>query len=295
MISGKIDDVANTKIIVAALNNNRQLIVYSNTVKLSNEYEPVAMILPFPNGAAGVRVIETKPTDNGCFDTLEECFEEPTFGAKGTFRSMSYSANGAEPLLTVHRSGSYRYSVAANTADMKRIDRSVFQISNDLSALLAQYENRGFGFIVCIIDKSANYSPFAYISSNLNGRLFVPTKHYHQHGGGFMSSMSGMGYGSFAYDGFASYNPNMLMHHDYNSAGYSADWDHNIYVVGSALRLTTCNIGVPAKAAYSGFNDTANYSFSKLLQAGKSRALLSKFRINGGDYPNDDIILPIIA
>lgn len=38
-----------------------------------------------------------------------------------------------------------------------------------------------FSFIVCIIDKAAEYYPFGYTHTNKSGSLFVPTMHYHTH------------------------------------------------------------------------------------------------------------------
>ena len=47
---------------------------------------------------------------------------------------------------------------------------------------LAQFYASNFGFLICKIDDSADFSPIGYISSRLKEKLFIPTRHDHGEG-----------------------------------------------------------------------------------------------------------------
>ena len=262
IISGEIERVGDTKIIAAPVENGRQLIVYSNAVKKTNEQNPVAMILPYPNGHSNVEVIETEERDMAVFSSLKYCF---TVSRNKGLSCNSTNINMVHKHLEVLRSGSYRYSVATNMDDLYRIDRSVFELEPELDILLKSYGDRGFGFIVCVIDKSAKYSPFAYITDMDVGKLFIPTKHFHRH------SLS-------------------------SSPVNEADWDHDIYIIGIKGESQCRSLNIISKTAFYGYNISSYdkpYSFSKYLTKAINPSYLSKFHIIGHRTPNMDIILDV--
>ncbi len=149
---------------------------------------PVAMVLPVPlpvirgyqTTADEIRMIDLKSLSNVLFDELDACFPNMTdsFGARG-LSTLSYSQNSAPP-LKVHRCGSYRYSVVPDVNSFDRLERSVFDISyKKVLPILQKHYKKQFAFLVCIIDKSAAYSPIAYVHPCNDRFLFVPTRHYH--------------------------------------------------------------------------------------------------------------------
>lgn len=172
IIDGNVKDVKDTKIIVSKY-NNKQLTVYSNTVNIDRE--PVAMILPVPKNyynKLNIEVFETNEYDMLIFNELE------SFKSKNLYTNSSYLSYDANDSIEVLRSGSYRYSIVDNVSNFSKLS-SEFNIKDkNLINLLKKYKN--FGFIVCIIDKSAKYSPFVYSHDLMDSnKLFVPTKHYH--------------------------------------------------------------------------------------------------------------------
>ena len=269
MISGSIEKVSNTKILVANVGNSRQLTVYSNDVKISNTQNPVAMILPYPKGKRQIQVIETNPLDSEFFKDIDACFPpDQSWGVK-TLGMEPRSVKSAE-YLPVLRSGSYQYSLAKSTQELIRINPNVFHIKPDLQYLLQNYENNNFSFIVCIIDRSATYSPFAYITDIVNSQVFVPTKHYHEHGTGG--------------DGFVG----NLLSNVYKNVSKSItrtdmeqDWDHSIYLINTN---ETGN-------AVANFENKKRYSFANYL----SQTPVSKLhRIKMvGIHPNNDIVVSV--
>ena len=267
MISGTIEKVSNTKILAANIGNNRQLTVYSNDIQLTGTQIPVAMILPYPKGKRPIQIVETNPLDSGFFKDIDACFPySGNWGVK-TFGMNPRSAKSAE-YLPVLRSGSYQYSLANSTQDLMRINPDVFRIKPDLQSLLQAYENKHFAFVVCIIDSSASYSPFAYITDIVNSQVFVPTKHYHEHTNTFS-------------DGFA----NNLLSNVYRSFGKTTgvadmeDWDHSIYLI---------NTGQPGNAV-SHFENNKRYSFAEYLN---KTPVANLHRISMvGRHPNQDVVV----
>lgn len=239
MIVGEVEKVGKTRIVVAAAAGHRQLVVYSNQVTLAPGGRPVAMILPFYNGGGhGVEVVPTVPEDAALFDNLEYACKDLSLmkrGGGGTFGVADSYGNSAAPRLEVLRSGSYRYSVAPTAADIVRADPSVFtSLPADLQVLVDQYQAQQFGFVVCLLDASADYAPFAYVSDRVPGSesLFVPTRHYHTHSGGSGSRMTFELGGSGGLSGSA-FVPR-------GAAAATAEWDHDVYVLGLDAQHQVC-------------------------------------------------------
>ena len=191
----------------------------------------------------------------------------------------------AQGVLEVFRAGSYRYSVANDIDDIKRIDQGVFNIKNDLQKLLKNYSNKNFGFLICIIDKNVDYTPFAYITDILDNKFFIPTKHYHEH---------------------YVFNPNMIVPYGI-SAGFPSfkqsenvdithDWDHSIYVIGATSNITISDFPEDFSQAHSDLNIQVlshNYSFSKYLNDAVSCKKENLLKITKkGSFKNIDFIIP---
>lgn len=307
IIAGEIEKVFATKIIVSALPNNKELVVYCNTVKLNTDKKPVAMILPYPNGPAGVKVIATKEEDNACFSRLNALFKVPTRGGVMYANSLGAQPKSLTKQLPVFRSGSYRYSVVKNYDELTRINNSVFNLNRDLKALLQEYSGKNFGFVVCIIDESANYSPFAYISDRLNGELFVPTKHYHEHSSSYSKY-------DYVYSDLNDINFNVnvapawesqmfvnsmgnIMNPSLDKNKNDVDWDHDIYIIGSKLGNIKSSIGSSPTKAHEGYRalEKKEYSFSEYIQNAQHKDLITKYEIKD-DFSfgkNIDLVFPV--
>jgi hypothetical protein len=291
MIIGEIEKVSNTNILVAKIKSksnlkNYQLTVYSNKV---NTQTPVAMVLPFPNKNMIPLVIETNKNDNNVYESINSsCFKEilKNFSLNN---SGSYGGDIRSQVLEVFRSGSYRYSIANGIDDIKRIDQGVFNVKNDLQELLKSYSNKNFGFLICIIDKNVDYTPFAYITDIVDNEFFIPTKHYHEHNNtrkGTSSVFHRNIYGIS--DGFSSKN---------NDSNSTNDWDHSIYVIGAKIYGCVFNRDdfFPAHSDLNIKSLSHNYSFSKYLNdvvSCKKESLLKI--IKKGSFENIDFIIPAL-
>jgi hypothetical protein len=251
MFSKPIKDIGKTRILVAALpaitsascsadasdgkipvhsgSPLRQLTVYSNEVMLPVDGSATAMILPFPVTSStrcldpltcGLHVHNMPPTTSKLFKALE------SIPMKGMFEFMTFGSVRPRPKLSVHRSGSYRYSVVPTVADFNSLDSDIFKLTSDselYSILARHYDTGDFAFLVCIIDDSATMVPFAYEHDRLaSGQLFVPTRHYH--------SAPPLEYALNPFARTTGY-----AEEDYGSVKESkAEWDHKIFSIGSA-------------------------------------------------------------
>lgn len=181
IVQGETKTIANTKILVgtSAYDDSHQFVAYSNYVDIVKD--PVAMILPFPNyyGTNFVKVIESTQYHNNMFDKLEDIFKQQSL-SNAFFNTSSMNYHTCDT-LPVYRSGNYRYSVVNSIDDFKYVD-DIFKLTDkNIIDIFSAYYTK-FGFIVCIIDKSAQYTPFMYISEKMpNNRFFIPTRHYHGH------------------------------------------------------------------------------------------------------------------
>lgn len=207
IIQGEIESVAKTNILVSnTMFKNKQLTVYANQINLSND--PVAMILPFPNHTKQnfIKVLPTTNDDLEMFEYLSNVFK---IQLKSFSQSLEYFDYDS---LEVLRCGSYRYSIVSNISDFDNINKNVFKLSSKVKEILMKNYKNDFGFIVCIIDKSADYSPFAYITDKMpDNKFFIPTLHYHTHN---------------------EISPSLNFNIEIDE-GYTNDWDHNIYIFGT--------------------------------------------------------------
>jgi hypothetical protein len=209
MILGKINRVAKTNLYVSVdKKGKRQITVYSNIVDTPKEN---AMILPVPHPES-VELVNLSHYPS-LFKDCENCFRGRI---NITTNQASYALScdgGTRKTIEVIDVGSYRASIIPSIDDFDRLDRNVFQISPEFITLLKEHYARGFGFIICQL-KTGNhlYHPFAYTHALAdNGKLFVPTRHFHDH---LMNAFVPMRH--FTQD-------------NWEKQGRGADWDHILY------------------------------------------------------------------
>jgi len=93
--------------------------------------------------------------------------------------------SNAKDHLEVHAVGAYLISIAKSVEDLRRIDPSVFKVSDTIDVLFRQHYAEGFGFVICRFDatKGVQGHPIGYVHDPMpNGTLFVPCRHEHGHG-----------------------------------------------------------------------------------------------------------------
>ena len=199
IIPGPITSVNQTKLFVLPnRNRTRQMTFYMNSVDSPDEN---MMILPVPNiETLDLHTVKYK----GLFRDLRSSVGKiPTRSYDfGLTRSLSASASFQET-LPVFEHGSYLVSVAPTLEDLSRLNTSVFELPPDIFTFFAKHYTREFGYLCCKLKEGkADYEPICYSHRlHSNGKLFVPTLHYHNHGG--------------------------------HANTQSADWDHMIYSVGT--------------------------------------------------------------
>jgi hypothetical protein len=98
-------------------------------------------------------------------------------------RSLGTTVKTTLPVLSV---GSYRVSICTSIEDLKRLDTSLFPLSQSLLNLLrSQYgptaKKIPFGFLCCRLKSGVReYSHIAYShKAPSSNTLFLPTKHFH--------------------------------------------------------------------------------------------------------------------
>jgi len=261
IISEPVKEVEATKILVAInANQTRQMVVYSNRV--DNDSATNAMILPVPN-AHTIQFHDLSKHKN-IFKDLDRSF----LSSMITTNSFSYSAN--QTPLAIIDVGSYQVSLAPTTADLLRIDTTVFSISAGCLDLLKSDYATNYGFIVCKLKQgNATYHPFAYSHQIVNkDAIFVPTKHYHEHA-------------TTDFQDF-QYETNEDTNHD-------ETWSHNIYLYNckapnQQLMGNYTHTWLKRNPLIFDYN-TIDFDFGHCHN-------LEKYTING-EYPNKDILVSV--
>ena len=81
-------------------------------------------------------------------------------------------------MLTLDKS--YKASFAPTLDDLTRVRTDVFQLPENIRQLLEKSYSPSFGYVICLLDKSANYHPFGYMHHQFSeGSLWIPTRHQH--------------------------------------------------------------------------------------------------------------------
>ncbi len=181
IISEPVESVAKTKILVAPdATGTRQLTVYSNAV--DNNSPNNAMLLPVPNPKS-VQFHDLSKYKN-IFSDCDNSFYKPVSRSFGLSLN-SYNSDGHKSAkLAVFDVGSYKVSLAMGIKDLKRVDESVFSLSDGCYEMMSQeYSDPVFGFVICKLNTGREeYHPMGYSHEISGGKMFIPTKHYHAHG-----------------------------------------------------------------------------------------------------------------
>lgn len=198
---------------------------YSNVVGTP---ETNLMILPVPHAdTLELHKIDYKDMFNALKASVQSTYRSHSYGMS---RGFSLTASIApRETLEIFDHGSYRVSLAPHLEDLLRLDMRVFDLTPDMLDFFAKHYTSEFGYLCCVLKPGQKeYEPLCYSHDmHSSGKLFVPTLHYHNHGG--------------------------QIHTD------SADWDHLIYSVGTTERA---NFGFT-----SNYNNEVNWTkFPKEFQ-----------------------------
>lgn len=165
-------ELSNTRILVIAGTNGRQLTVYQNSADTEIKN---AMILPVPttNGLELVDMTSYKDI----FSKLSKYF--PTL-SRSIYKGFELNSSDCDT-LKIHKVGSYQASIVDSLNDFARVDSS-FRLNPNVKEILATHYPT-FGFIVCqLVEGENDYEPFAYTHHIIDGKVFTPTRHYHGDG-----------------------------------------------------------------------------------------------------------------
>lgn len=200
IVLGEVYKVAKTKLFVLAnKDKTRQMTFYSNVVGTP---ERNMMILPVPgNGDVELHRMDYKTMFGDLKRSVTSLYRAP-FSNHMTRSVLSASLSPRET-LEVFNHGSYLVSIAPHLDDLVRLDKTLFEFTPELYYFFAKHYNREFGYVCCVLKAGTKeYEPLCYSHPlHSSGRLFVPTLHYHKHGGHVHTE--------------------------------SVDWDHMIYSVGT--------------------------------------------------------------
>jgi hypothetical protein len=201
IILGEVRSVSQTKLFVLPnKGKTRQMTFYSNAV---NTPEENMMILPVPNSSNSIELhkIQYKSIFEDLKRSVKSIYEKPPHNLYT--RSLHASASLDRKPLEIISHGSYLVSIAPRLEDLQRLDESVFDFTPELYHFFGKHYSREFSYICCVLKEGMEaYEPLCYSHPlHSSGKLFVPTLHYHKHGGRVETE--------------------------------DADWDHLIYSVGT--------------------------------------------------------------
>ena len=194
MINYPISKVSKTNLLIARLkskqsNRDYQFVSYGNSIELDKSQKNNAMILPIPCSVQDIIVIDSKETwSESLIKTMKKAFDRLTVTRGNTFGfGDSYSLQSKSvQTLEVFQAGSYKYSIAPSLDQLNNFNSMVFsfELSNELKEYLQLYYKDGpFSYLILQLDKSADYHPFCYLHPIAFNRMFIPTRHFHAHGG----------------------------------------------------------------------------------------------------------------
>lgn len=189
IFSGPVDQVSKTKIAIIKIFGSEkkiinkkkfrmkvgrpmQMTIYENKVSIDSNGTGHAMILPFPliKGVNRFKLVDLSNYDNVMND-IDELFPV----SKSTLsNAASYNSTDSIPVTTL---GSYKVSVVPSLEDFSKVQLGEFNLTKDVAELLSQYYSKNFGFVVCILQESADFHPIAYIHEY--DEVFIPTRHHH--------------------------------------------------------------------------------------------------------------------
>ena len=136
------------------------------------------MILPFPMRGQSEHpiVLINLEGDSKVLEDAEKVFPK----SKRNRRSRLKSKKKNRSALAVFEVGSYSCSVALGLDDLERINPDVFEVSENISTILAKHYASGFGFLICQLRAQGKQHPIAYVHDLAEGgTYFVPCRHEH--------------------------------------------------------------------------------------------------------------------
>ncbi len=174
LISTQVNAVSDTQLFCAvSADGLRQLTVYSN--KVDNITEGNAMVLPVPLPQSLQFHDLSRYPD--FFSDCKACFNHG-------IKSFSYNSRNIDEAegLVVFKVGSYLVSVAKNLEQLQLVNNKVFKLSDGLRETLSMYYYQPYwGFIICkLVSGNHKYHPFGYSHNVIDGKIYLPTRHYHE-------------------------------------------------------------------------------------------------------------------
>jgi hypothetical protein len=292
MIDGPLNRVAKTKIFSCpTADKKRQLTVYSNTVDTPAEN---VMLLPVPHP-------ETVVLETVHKEIFEECDASFSRG-RGEFLCESDSSTltaMSGGYLSIRDHGSYQVVLVPSMEDLDRIPPDFVTLSGGVKDYVRKHYGDGrFGILLCKLKAGAvNYEPFAYSHALLEeGRLFIPTRHYHVHSNTRFHADGREDYFSRGYDfmssgsgGLATFDSPALTAAATSTAESpnADDWDHDIYTAGTSSVHAHKNSRLFPKS----INSIAWARMPAAFQMGTGMPLRCFSR--RGEGPNEDLVFPI--
>jgi hypothetical protein len=179
IITATVEKVSGTNIFVCALDDGRQIIIYSNSVET-----PVinnTMVLPVPNPDS-VKFVNLKHYEH-FFKDCADSFSTPRNDHYG-MRSALCSISPKESTLPVFDVGSYNVSIVPTINEFNRLNPDYFTIDPTIPHVIERNYDSSFGYLVCKLRRGQHsYHPLAYTHQVHKDRLlFVPTLHIHPDG-----------------------------------------------------------------------------------------------------------------
>jgi len=216
--------LSNTQIFAAVCGSDgkvpkRQLVVYQNQAHApANANGDNFMCLPVPlkdglvpkehialyNFSGEGKPAKLKQMYDNFFENLNAQYERPPVSR--SLNSKSESSRSAPGYLEVVQVGGYKCSLARTPDDVLNLDPAVFGKPVGLNAVLQANYPHNYGFLLCAFKQAKNekkeFHPLLYTHPIAeDGKLFIPTRHYH--GKGDPTSKT------------------------------ADDWDHRIFVMGA--------------------------------------------------------------
>jgi hypothetical protein len=173
--------------------NNKQLTIYSNYATLTEE--PLATIIPFlnDNNNQEPTILETDMYDYNIFNSVDSCFHtggnERWLSRTTLFNYMFGNDNKSKKCTTnttnkyqdsyylpITYSNYYKYSIAKNFDELKRINQNEFKMEWPSAATTTDTTNNSIklGYIIISNMTTTQTPPFAFLSNIYNNKLFIP-------------------------------------------------------------------------------------------------------------------------
>lgn len=292
LISKSVNEVANTELFCGVnTDRTRQITVYANTVDNISTNNAMVLPVPFPKSVQFHNLENYK----NFFSDCKKCFSSPKYGTDGGFSiTNGLSLNST---LKVYDVGSYKVSIANSLDDLCKVNTNVFELSDGLrNELKKTYSNPVFGFIICKLSQGKEkYHPFAYSHQIANGKVFIPTKHYHEHNkninnfyNNFRNDELNKTFNGYNADGtFSSVKPNNTKLH--NGVETVDEWNHYIYLYN--VDINSNDVVKKMNSGNDLWSKKLYIDFEKLDFPLDTKVInFNKIEING-ENPNIDLVL----